>query len=289
MGLQPILHGAAVDRSLARMPPPLRPPVIAAFAVVYALLTWIGRLTVVDGLTVSLICPAAGVATLWILAESPRLQWRMLGLLVLVHAAMIWLTGASLVLTVFGSPVDRRPDMGHRGPARTPLVPDGAGRRRDSQLPVTAGPAGRHVPRPPRRACSAPPSARSGSGSPPWVTRTPGRRWRGSPDTSPGSWRSGASATSPGSGTRSGSRPARTVARARAGAAVDRLRHDDHRPLPPAPAAGVPRRRRSASGRPPGSGPSPPRCMCLVLGSIGLLLTLVGFGAFARLDRPAGR
>ena len=76
------------------MHPPLRPPAIAAFVVAYALLTYVGRLTVVNGQTVSLVWPAAGVAALWILAESPRLQWRMLATLVLVHAAMVWLTAA---------------------------------------------------------------------------------------------------------------------------------------------------------------------------------------------------
>ena len=85
------------------MHPPLRPPAIAAFVVAYALLTYVGRLTVVNGQTVSLVWPAAGVAALWILAESPRLQWRMLATLVLVHAAMVWLTAASPVLVVFGS------------------------------------------------------------------------------------------------------------------------------------------------------------------------------------------
>ncbi|GAA5112830.1 hypothetical protein GCM10023339_16350 [Alloalcanivorax gelatiniphagus] len=82
---------------------PLRPPVVAAFVVAYALLTYVGRLTVVEGLTVSLIFPAAGVAALWILAESPRHQWRVLAPLVLLHAAMVWLTGGSPLLTLFGS------------------------------------------------------------------------------------------------------------------------------------------------------------------------------------------
>ena len=44
----------------------------------YTLLAFAARLTVVDGQTVSLVWPGAGVAMLWLLAESPRHQARVL-------------------------------------------------------------------------------------------------------------------------------------------------------------------------------------------------------------------
>ena len=61
-------------------PSPARPALplsrVLGFAVAYAVLGVVARLTVVDGQTVSLVWPGAGVAVLWLLAESPRAQWR---------------------------------------------------------------------------------------------------------------------------------------------------------------------------------------------------------------------
>jgi signal transduction histidine kinase len=69
----------------------------------YATLTLAGRLTITDGQPVSLVWPAAGVAVLWLLAESPRRPLRALVPLLLVHAAINWLTGAAWGLVAFGA------------------------------------------------------------------------------------------------------------------------------------------------------------------------------------------
>lgn len=82
---------------------PLGPAAVAAFVVAYVVLNLLGRLTIVQGQTVSLVWPAAGVAALWILAEAPRLQWRVLALLLVAHAAGVWVTGATPLLVLFGS------------------------------------------------------------------------------------------------------------------------------------------------------------------------------------------
>lgn len=82
---------------------PLGPAAVAAFAAAYVAMNLLGRLTIVQGQTVSLVWPAAGVAALWILAEAPRLQWRVLALLFLAHAAGVWVTGATPLLVLFGS------------------------------------------------------------------------------------------------------------------------------------------------------------------------------------------
>jgi signal transduction histidine kinase/integral membrane sensor domain MASE1 len=73
------------------------------FALAYALLTLLGRATAVDGQIVSLVWPAAGVAVLWLLAESPRRAWRVLLPLMAVHAATVLATGVSPVLACFGA------------------------------------------------------------------------------------------------------------------------------------------------------------------------------------------
>jgi signal transduction histidine kinase len=84
-------------------PSPLPLRGAAAFAMAYAALTLAGRLTIHDGQQVSLVWPAAGVAVLWMLAESPRRPLRALVPLVLVHAGINGLTGASWGLILFGS------------------------------------------------------------------------------------------------------------------------------------------------------------------------------------------
>ena len=83
--------------------PPLAPRTILAFALAYAALTFVGRTTAVHGQGVALVWPAAGVALLWALAESPRHLHRALAPLLAIHALMNWWTGATLPLVVFGS------------------------------------------------------------------------------------------------------------------------------------------------------------------------------------------
>ena len=88
-------------------PSPARPALplsrVLGFAVAYAVLGVVARLTVVDGQTVSLVWPGAGVAVLWLLAESPRAQWRALVPLFLVHAGVARVTGAPDPLVVLGA------------------------------------------------------------------------------------------------------------------------------------------------------------------------------------------
>ncbi|WP_374454554.1 ATP-binding protein [Nocardioides sp.] len=78
-------------------------PWTLGFAVAYALLAVAARLTVVDGQTVSLIWPGAGVAMLWLLAESPRHQLRVLVPLTVIHATISWLTDAPGAIVVLGA------------------------------------------------------------------------------------------------------------------------------------------------------------------------------------------
>lgn len=73
------------------------------FAVGYAVLAVVARLTVVDGQTVSLVWPGAGVAMLWLLAESPRRQRWVLVPLLVIHAAVAWVTGAPPTVVVLGA------------------------------------------------------------------------------------------------------------------------------------------------------------------------------------------
>jgi integral membrane sensor domain MASE1 len=83
--------------------PALPLPWSLGFAVSYAVLAVAGRLTVVDGHAVSLVWPGAGVAVLWLLAESPRRQGRVLASLLAIHATVSWLTGAPTVVVVLGA------------------------------------------------------------------------------------------------------------------------------------------------------------------------------------------
>lgn len=76
---------------------------VVAAAVAYALLAVLGRLTVVQGQTVSLVWPGAGAAVIWLLAEAPRLWWRALVPLLLIHGAVSWATGGAWSLVVFGA------------------------------------------------------------------------------------------------------------------------------------------------------------------------------------------
>lgn len=80
---------------------PLR--VAVGFAVAYAAVAFLARLTATHEHSVSLIWPGAGIAMLWLLAESPRRQSRVLVPLGLVHAGVAWLTHASLPLVVLGA------------------------------------------------------------------------------------------------------------------------------------------------------------------------------------------
>ncbi len=83
--------------------PALPLPWVLGFALVYAVLAVGARLTVVQGQAVSLVWPGAGLAMLWLLAESPRRQHRVLAPLMAIHAAVVWLTGAPLAVVFFGS------------------------------------------------------------------------------------------------------------------------------------------------------------------------------------------
>jgi signal transduction histidine kinase/integral membrane sensor domain MASE1 len=73
------------------------------FAVTYAALAFLARLTTPEEQSVSLVWPGAGIAMLWLLAESPRRQARVLVPLALIHATVAWLTHAALPLVVLGS------------------------------------------------------------------------------------------------------------------------------------------------------------------------------------------
>lgn len=73
------------------------------FGVSYAVLAVLARLTVVDGHPVSLVWPGAGLAMLWLLAESPRRQAWVLGPLMAIHAGVALFTGAALALAVLGA------------------------------------------------------------------------------------------------------------------------------------------------------------------------------------------
>jgi signal transduction histidine kinase len=73
------------------------------FGLGYAVLAVAARLTVVDGQTVSLVWPGGGVAVLWLLAESPHRQWRVLVPLTAIHAASSLITDAPLAVVLLGA------------------------------------------------------------------------------------------------------------------------------------------------------------------------------------------
>ena len=81
----------------------LSPRSTLGFAVAYAVLAVAARLTVVDGHAVSLVWPGAGIAVLWLLAESPHRQGRVLASLLAIHFAVAWLTGAPTPVPVLGA------------------------------------------------------------------------------------------------------------------------------------------------------------------------------------------
>ncbi|GAB6896927.1 hypothetical protein [Kineosporia succinea] len=68
----------------------------AAFAVCFGVAVFLGRLTVMDGTSLSLVWPAAGVAALWFACQreagTARLDHLLLGSLTL---ALNWATGAA--------------------------------------------------------------------------------------------------------------------------------------------------------------------------------------------------
>ena len=68
---------------------------VVGFAVTYAVLAVLARLAGKDGQGVSLIWPGAGVAMLWLLAESRRHQARALVPLTVIHGGAAWLTAAA--------------------------------------------------------------------------------------------------------------------------------------------------------------------------------------------------
>jgi signal transduction histidine kinase/integral membrane sensor domain MASE1 len=81
----------------------LSPTRAASFALAYALLTVVGRLTAIEGQVLSLIWPGSGVAILWLLAESPRHLARVLVPLMAIHGVLVVATGVSPVLGFFGA------------------------------------------------------------------------------------------------------------------------------------------------------------------------------------------
>lgn len=81
----------------------LSPRWALGFALLYAVTAVGARLTVVDGQPVSLVWPGAGVALLWLLAESPRRQLRVLAPLILIHASVSWLTNAPTAVVLLGA------------------------------------------------------------------------------------------------------------------------------------------------------------------------------------------
>ena len=83
--------------------PTLPLPWSLGFAISYAVLAVAARLTVVEGQTLGLVWPAAGVAVLWLLAESPRRQALVLAPLMAIHAGVNWLTGAPPVVVLMGA------------------------------------------------------------------------------------------------------------------------------------------------------------------------------------------
>lgn len=78
-------------------------PWVLGFAISYAVLAVGARLTVVDGHAVSLVWPGAGVAVLWLLAESPHRQGRVLAPLLAIHLSVAWFTGAPAAVVVLGA------------------------------------------------------------------------------------------------------------------------------------------------------------------------------------------
>ena len=84
-----------------RAPLPLR--WVLGFALVYAALAAGARLTVVDGHAVSLVWPGAGVAVLWLLAESPHRQGRALASVLAIHLTVSWFTDAPTAVLVLGA------------------------------------------------------------------------------------------------------------------------------------------------------------------------------------------
>ncbi|MCW2736306.1 ATP-binding protein [Nocardioides sp.] len=73
------------------------------FALAYAALAVLARLTVRDGQAVSLVWPGAGVAMLWLLAESPRRAAWVLVPLTVIHAGVAGFTNAPAGIVVLGA------------------------------------------------------------------------------------------------------------------------------------------------------------------------------------------
>lgn len=78
--------------------------VVVVFAVVYAAACLLGRATRVEGATVSLVWPAAGVSVLWLVARARRpWPWLDLVVLTLTTAAVVRLTGSTPVAAAVGA------------------------------------------------------------------------------------------------------------------------------------------------------------------------------------------
>ena len=99
---RPHARGGACEPPVTTRPAlPLRWAV--GFGVLYAVLGVVARLTVVEGQSVSLIWPGAGVALLWLLAEAPHRQRFVLVPLLLLHAGVAWVTAAPPLVVLLGS------------------------------------------------------------------------------------------------------------------------------------------------------------------------------------------
>ena len=72
------------------------------FAVAHLAFVAIGRASVIEGASLSLFWPAAGVAVLWLLAESPRRQVPVLAMIAGEVAWVAWVTDAPSLLTALG-------------------------------------------------------------------------------------------------------------------------------------------------------------------------------------------
>lgn len=81
----------------------LRPLHAVGFASAYVLLVLVGRATVLPGGSASLVWPAAGVAVLWLLAESPERQTRVLAQVGGLLAVVLLLDGARPAQVAIGA------------------------------------------------------------------------------------------------------------------------------------------------------------------------------------------
>ena len=78
-------------------------PQTVGFAVAHLVLVAVGRSSVIEGASLSLFWPAAGMAVLWLLAEAPRRQVPVLAMIAAEVAVVASATGAPVLLAGLGS------------------------------------------------------------------------------------------------------------------------------------------------------------------------------------------